>query len=77
MKSKLFTLAAPDWLKGLIMAGISAVVTYAYQAIQSGTLFNVTFLKGMGLAAAGAILSYLIKNFFTNSQDKFATPEPK
>ena len=77
MKSKLFSLALPDWIKALIMAVISAVVTYAYDAISAGTIFNVAFLKGMGLAALGAALSYLIKNFFTNSQGNFVKAEPK
>ena len=77
MKSKLFTLNVRDFLKGLLVAVLTAVITFAYEAIQTGELFSMAALKKMGLVALGAMLAYLLKNLFTNSQDEVLTPEQK
>jgi len=75
MRSKLFKLNAKDFIKGLIVAVLTAVITFAYEAIQTGELFSMVTLKKMGMVALGALLAYLIKNLLTNSQDQPLTPE--
>lgn len=76
-KAKLFNLNAKDFLKGLILVVITAVITFAINELQAGTSIDLTLLKRMGVAALVAFLSYLLKNLFTNSKDEFITPEPK
>lgn len=63
-----------DLAKGFIMAVLFALATGIYQAIDAGTiLFTWVFFKPIVLTSVGAGLLYLIKNFFTNSDDKFLT----
>lgn len=60
--SKQFRLGISDWVKGLIMAIGGAVYGLILGSIQSGSL---TFdWKKIGLAALGAAVVYLGKNFF-------------
>lgn len=81
MKSDFLSLGWKDVLKGLVMAFLSAFITGVYQLLQVGALFNWVTLKPVVFVAIAAMLSYLIKNFFTNSQnqllitEKNATPE--
>jgi hypothetical protein len=75
MKTKLFTLHTRDILKGLILAIITAVVTLLVNELQAGSTFDIALLKKIGMAALIAFLSYLLKNFLTNSKDEFITPE--
>lgn len=65
-KSKRFSLNAPDWLKGLLIATITAPLTVIYTSIQAGS-FTLNW-KAIGLMAAGGFLSYVIKNFLTPAQ---------
>jgi hypothetical protein len=75
MKSKFLKLTAPDWLKGLVMAFIGAIVAGVYQLFQTGSALNWITLKPILFVAIGTALSYLIKNFFSNSAGQFATSE--
>jgi len=77
MRSAFLTLNWRDFFKGLVLAVITAVITWAYEAIQSGTLFASGSLKTIGMVALGALLAYLIKNFITNTKGEILTPEPK
>ena len=72
MKAKLFTLKVKDFLKGLIVAVITALLTLILQALQSGTPMSVKWIL---TNAAIALVSYLLKNLFTNSDDQFLTKE--
>lgn len=76
MKSAFLSLKAKDLVKGLIIAIITAIVTGVYQSIDAGT-FALTWLyfKPILLTGLGAGLSYLLKNWLTNSDDKFLKPE--
>lgn len=79
MNSKLFKLNATDFLKGLALAGITALVTGLYELIQSGWSFTldwVTF-KPIVMTTVAAILSYLIKNLLTNSNGVMLKAEKK
>ena len=75
-KANLFNLNWRDVLKGLIMAFISAVVTGVYQLIQTNGIISWVTIKPVIVVGIGAGLSYLIKNYFSNSQTQFATKEP-
>ena len=77
MRSSFLTINWRDTLKGLLLAVITAVLTFAYEALQSGTLFTKEALKAMGLVALSAFMAYIIKNFFTNTKGEILTPEPK
>lgn len=73
MKSALFTLVSADLLKGLIVAVLTAVVSAIYTAIQAGGF--PTDWKPILLAAAGAGLAYILKNFLSNSDGQFMKKE--
>jgi len=75
MRSKFFALNLRDLFKGLVLAVLTAVITFAYDAIQSGTLFEPGVLKKVGMVALAALLAYLLKNFLTNTQGEILTPE--
>lgn len=76
MKSKLFSLNAKDFFKGLFLAIITAVVTFLTNELQIGSSVDITLLKRIGITAVIAFLSYLTKQFVTNSKDQIFTSEP-
>jgi hypothetical protein len=73
--SKLFSINIRDIAKGIILAVLSAVITFLYSAIQAGDWWNKTTLKEIGVVALTAFLAYVIKNFLTNSSDGILKPE--
>ena len=75
MKSNFLSLGWKDILKGLVMAFLSALLTGIYQLFQTSSALNWITIKPVVFVAIGAMLSYLIKNFFTNSQDQLLTKE--
>lgn len=82
IKSEFKKLNWKDFLKGLILAFISAFITSISQIInnriQSGsfTLVKSDFIFTL-IVASISTGSYLIKNLFTNSKDQFLKREPK
>jgi len=79
MRSKFLALAVPDFIKGLIMAILTALVTGVYELVQSGWVLTFDWLtfKPIVMAGVGAALAYLIKNFFTNSTGEILKAERK
>lgn len=75
MPSKFLRLNRRDFIKGLIVTVICALITGAYQALASGFEFNWITLKPVVIAAIGAGVSYLTKNLLTNSKGSFMTYE--
>jgi hypothetical protein len=73
MGSTIFTLNTNDFLKGLIMAVLSSVITVIYQTIEAGSL--VFDWKVIGTMALTAGLAYIMKNLFTNSNGGFLKRE--
>lgn len=73
MNSSLFTLNSKDWIKGLVVAVLTAVITVVYSTIQTGTL--VLDWKAISIAGISAALAYITKNLLTNSSDEFLTKE--
>jgi hypothetical protein len=69
MNSTLFTLDNKDFIKGLLVAVLSAVITILYNTIESGSL---TFdWKAIGTMALTSALGYILKNLLTNSTGEF------
>jgi hypothetical protein len=73
MKSSFLSLNTQDYLRGLIVSVLSAVVTIMYQSVQAGDfVFDFKSIAKVGFAAA---LGYIVKNLVTNSQDQFLKKE--
>jgi len=73
-RSGFLKLNARDFFKGLIMAAGSAAITFLYQLIQAGPLvFDAAMFKSLGLAALSAIIVYLGKNLFENTEGSFGS----
>lgn len=67
----MFTLNLRDIAKGIVLAIISAVVTYVYQAtLIPGFTFATIDLHSTLTIAGIAGVSYLFKNFFSDSHGK-------
>lgn len=73
MNSSFLALNTKDFLKGLIVAVLSAVVTILYSSLQAGDF--VIDWKSIGMAALSAALAYVTKNFFTNSNNELLKKE--
>lgn len=75
MNSSIFTLNTNDFIKGLIMAVLSSVITVIYQTVEAGSL--VFDWKAIGIIALTSGLAYIMKNLFTNSNGKLFAKEQK
>lgn len=76
MRSKFLNLNFKDFSKGLIVAVLTAVITYLYEAVQTGD-FTAIDWKTVGFTALSATIAYLMKNLVTNSDGEVATAERK
>ncbi len=75
-KAPLFSIEIKDVIKGLIMAGITAIVAGLYKFLDAGTLpSTMAEFKPILISGLIAMISYFAKNFLTNSEDKFAKKE--
>lgn len=63
--SKLFTLNVQDWIKGLLVAVLGAVVSVIETSITAGS-FDFDW-QGIWKVALAAGLAYLSKQFFTGT----------
>lgn len=75
MNSTFLNLNSSDFLKGLIMAVLSTVITVVYQTVEAGSL--VFDWKAIGTMALTTALAYIMKNLFTNSTGKLFAKEQK
>lgn len=73
MNSSLFSVGTKDFLHGLFIAVVGAVLTVVTQSIQGGTL--VFDYKAIGTTAAIAAISYISKKFLSNSNGEILTGE--
>lgn len=68
----MFKLGYKDAIKGVIVSVLSAVVTALLGIIQqNGLTLTNTELKTIATVAVTTFLSYLLKNFLTDENDKF------
>ena len=75
MNSAFLTLNSKDFLKGLVVAVITAVITIVYTSIQVGDL-NFDW-KAIAMAALSSALAYIMKNLFTNNNDQLLKKDTK
>jgi hypothetical protein len=75
MQSTFLNLNTNDFLKGLIMAVLSTVITVVYQTVEAGSL--VFDWKSIGTMALTTALAYIMKNLFTNSTGSLFAAEQK
>lgn len=73
--AKLFSMNLRDVLKGFIVAVLTVVITALSTAIADGSLPDLQELKSIGLIGLSAGMAYLVKNFFTNSDDQILKKE--
>ncbi|NOU18401.1 MAG: hypothetical protein HOO91_12665 [Bacteroidales bacterium] len=76
MKSKFLKLDAKDIVKAIILTFITALLTGIYQLLQTDTPPTWDLLKPVLMTSIAAVIGYLLKNVFTNSNDKFLQREP-
>ena len=69
MNSSIFTLNNKDFIKCLLVAVLSAVITILYNTIETGSL-NFDW-KAIGTMALTSALGYILKNLLTNSTGEF------
>jgi len=75
MNSTFLTLNLKDFIKGLLVAVLSAVVTIIYNTVQASSLaFD---WKAIGMVALASATGYIVKNLFTNSNNEFFKKEIK
>ena len=73
MNSPFLNLNTTDFIKGLVMAVLSSVITIVYQTVEAGSL---TFdWKAIGTIALTSAIAYIMKNLFTNSTGKLFAKE--
>ncbi|KKR55855.1 MAG: hypothetical protein UT94_C0055G0003 [Candidatus Uhrbacteria bacterium GW2011_GWF2_40_263] len=75
--SNLFSLNWKDVAKGFLVAVLTVVITGLGTSLQSGKLPTLAELGTLGLAGLGAGVAYLLKNFFTNSNNELGKTEVK
>lgn len=71
--SKFLKLNSYDFLKGMLVSVLSAIITYLYQMSQNGfesVEWNIILQVG-----ASSLLAYLLKNLGTNSKLEFGRGE--
>lgn len=75
MNSAFLTLNSKDFLKGLVIAVLTAVITIIYTSVQAGSLdFD---WKAIGVTALSSALAYIMKNLFTNNSDQLLKKDTK
>lgn len=76
--AKLWSFVPKDFLKATIMAGLTVGLKMLYDLISTGVFpTDAASWKNIAMAAGGAAIAYLLKNFMTNSNDQFMKAEPK
>jgi hypothetical protein len=66
--SGLFKLNGADFLRGLIVAVLSATLTFMQQFFSADGSIATIHWKTVGGVAAASAIAYILKNLFTNSQ---------
>lgn len=78
MEKNFLSVGVKDCIKGAIMALITTLATTLYNCINTGSVpSDWVFWKTQLMIGVGAGISYIIKNWLTNSNGQFAKAEPK
>ena len=67
-RSGLFKLNWRDAIKGGVLAVIAALLTFASEWLANGAPFTQEVLLLALKVAGGALLAYILKNFFENNE---------
>ena len=73
--SKFLSLNTQDLLKGLVLSLIFFVLTSILKSLNAGEFPTTEQWVSIGKNGLALVISYLLKNFFTNSNDKFLKKE--
>lgn len=74
--AKQFSINAKDVIKGFITSILTVIVTMLMTLVNTGVFpTTLTEWKPILLAALGAGLAYILKNWLTNSDDRFLKQE--
>ena len=65
--SNLWNLGTKDWIKGLVMTIITAILTLFLQVLQNGAKID---FKQVGLVALTAGIAYILKQLGTDQNGK-------
>jgi preprotein translocase subunit Sec61beta len=65
-----------DLLKGLFIAFLTAVLAGILKMFETGAAFNWLTIKPVLIAGACAAISYILKNYLSNSHGQMFTREP-
>jgi hypothetical protein len=76
MKSKFLTLNLKDFLRGILIAFLAAVITGIINILDTGSIFTWETLRPVLISGISAALSYLLKCLATNSEDQLLRREP-
>jgi hypothetical protein len=76
MKSKYLTLNWKDFVRGLLIAFLTSILTGIINILDTGAIFTWITIKPVLIAGISAALSYLLKCLATNSQDQMFKREP-
>jgi hypothetical protein len=71
--STFLSLNSKDFIKGLFVAVLTAVITMLYTSIEAGEL--MLNWKAIGMTAISAALAYITKNLLTNSNGQILKKE--
>lgn len=77
MKSKFLTLDLKDFLRGLLIAFLTALISGIIEMLDTGAVFTWLTLKPVLIAGVSGALAYLLKCLMTNSQDQMFKREPR
>ena len=75
--SKFLSLNTQDLLKGLVLSLIFFVLTSILTSLNADEFPTAEQWVSIGKNGLALVISYLLKNFFTNSNDKFLKKETK
>jgi hypothetical protein len=67
-KSKFFSLSFADFIKGSVIAILTGILTFLTSLT---SIENNISVRQIIIASVIGLLSYLIKNLFTNNKDEF------
>lgn len=76
MKSAFGQINKNDLIKAVIVAALSSILVSILPILQAGNLPTLQDLQTIGIAGLASATAYLIKNYFTNSQDELLKQEP-
>ena len=75
IKSAFLRLSKNDFVKGLVVASLTAALGAIAPAVSAGAI-TAAVLQTAGYSGLAGGIAYLTKNLFTNSEGKMLTPEP-